>query len=69
MIVGRIEFGPEVIITPRVSVDGEQTEIGLGLWKLLGLEVAVDMTPDNVCFDEEEMKERNLAAALRLKGS
>jgi hypothetical protein len=39
------------------------------LWKLLGLEVSVDMAPDNACFDEEEMKERNLAAALRLKRS
>jgi hypothetical protein len=68
MIIGRIEFGPQLVITPRAYFQREEKqEIALGMWKLLGLEVSVDMASDNVCFDEEEMKERNLAAALRLK--
>ena len=68
-MVGRIEFGPQVVITPKAIVDGQHVEVALGLWKLLGLKVVVDMAPSNVCFDEEEMRERNLAAALRLKRS
>lgn len=69
MIVGRIEFGQEVVITPRAIVHGEQVEVALGFWKFLGLEVSVDVAPDNVCFDEDEMRERNQRATERLKRS
>ena len=67
MIVGRIEFGPEVVITPQATLNGKQIEVALGFWKLLGLTVSVDMAPDNVCLDEDEMRRRNELARERLK--
>ena len=48
MIVSRIEFGPQLVIAPRASFNQreEKQEIALGLWKLLGLKVSVDIAPE-----------------------
>ncbi len=65
MIVGRIEFGPEIVLTPKARNASVEVDFPLGFWKLLGLEVSVDMAPDDVCLDEAKMKIRNELVARR----
>ena len=64
MIVGQIIFGPEIVFRPVAMMDSEVRELGLGVWKTLGLEVLFEpVAGPTPCFDENEMRRRNFSAA------
>ena len=65
MIVGRITFAPDVVIAPRAVIGTEVRDLGLGVWKTLGLEITVDPVHNmpEPCFDLDEMRRRNDRAA------
>lgn len=70
MIVGQIIFGPTITFAPKATIASEVRDLGLGVWKTLGLEVVVE--PDlqgfpAPCFDVDEMRRRNELAKERAR--
>jgi hypothetical protein len=66
MMLGQIIFGPEILFRPTAIVDEKVRELGLGVWKTLGLEVVLEpLAREMPCFDEDEMRRRNESAGKR----
>lgn len=61
MIFGQIIFGSQSIsFQPRAEINGEAREIGLGVWKTLGLEILLEpLDLPKPCFDMNELRRRN----------
>jgi hypothetical protein len=66
MMLGQIVFGSKITLRPVAKVESTVRELGLGVWKTLGLEVLLEpIELPTPCFDIDEMRKRNDSAAKR----
>lgn len=72
LTVGKIVFGPRIAFAPQGVIGAEARDLGLGVWKTLGLKVEIEPEIDQMpepCFDENEMRRRNESARRAREGS